>query len=151
MKLYGPCVRARISLVSFGIPPSPPPLFNPRPRSPYLSLYKQADFKLKRDTSKRGMLVFRGIRRNYVREWRADSRKLTKKKWKTERSILLPFPGPRLAKQSPGKLYFHRLDGRPVHASIEYFFLSLRISSFFYFPFEMKDDSFVYIRCFNKF
>lgn len=25
-------------------------------------------------------LVFRGIRRNYVREWRADSRKLTKKK-----------------------------------------------------------------------
>lgn len=70
-------------------------------------------------------LVFRGIRRNYVREWRADSRKLTKKKkkWKTERSILLPFPGPRLAKQSPGKLYFHRLDGRPVHASIEYFSL----------------------------
>lgn len=96
-------------------------------------------------------LVFRGIRRNYVREWCADSRKLTKKKWKLERSILLPFPGPRLAKQSLGKLYFHRLDGRPVHASIEYFFLSLRISSFFYFPFEMRDDSFVYIRCFNKF
>lgn len=70
-------------------------------------------------------LVFRGIRRNYVREWRADSRKLTKKKWKPERSILLPFPGPRLAKQSLGKLYFHRLGGRPVHASIEFLSFSL--------------------------
>lgn len=31
-------------------------------------------------------LVFRGIRRNYVREWRADSRKLTKKKKSGRRS-----------------------------------------------------------------
>ena len=87
-------------------PPSPPPLFNPRPRSPYLSLYKQADFKLKRDTSKRGMLVFRGIRRNYVREWRADSRKLTKKKVEDGAEHLIAVSGSETRQTIPGETLF---------------------------------------------
>lgn len=63
VKLYGPCVRARIFLVSFAFFPfcTPPATLTACPllsRSAYLSLYKQADFQLKRDTSKRGITRF---------------------------------------------------------------------------------------------
>lgn len=63
--------------------PSPPP----RP-FPYFSLYKQADFELKRDTSKKGPRFFRGIRRKGTGVHASDivkhSSKLGEKKRKGE-------------------------------------------------------------------
>lgn len=88
-------------------------------------------------------LVFRGIRRNYVREWCADSRKLTKKSGSWSGASYCRFR----VRDSPNNPWGNSIS---IDWTVDLFMPASNISFSLYgypvsFPFEMRDDSFVYI------